>query len=355
MIKQLELFTTYQQTAWQAVLQQTTHYDFYHLPSYHAMPQSEGEPVLLVYREGNLVAALPLIIRAIATVAGLEGCPYKDATSVYGYPGPLVNEAGLRDPAFLARFHQALTSFAVEQNLVAIFSRLHPLLENHHCLQGIGAITPLSNTVSVDLTLDTETQLAHYRKSHRYEVRRARRAGLQVYRDQSWHAYEKFIELYTQTMRRVNAAVHYFFDRSFFTELKDALGDQMQLFVAEMDNQICAAALFVRTGNIVQYHLSGSDDNYLKWAPSKVIIDEARQWGSEIGAHTLHLGGGVGSSNDSLFELKAGFSPRQHTFYVWRWQAQPQIYDELVAARTHWLKQHDKAISAQNYFPLYRA
>jgi len=355
MTKHLNLITAEHQEEWQEILDQVLTYDFYHLPGYHLLGKKQDQPVMIVYREGNMLAALPLILRNITNISGLEGCQYKDATSVYGYPGPLFNRFGAQDCKFIHRFHQAITSFALEHNIVTVFSRLHPLLENHRGLQGIGTVTALSRTVSIDLSLETDNQFAQYRKSHRYEVRRARRDGMIAYHAQDWSAYDKFIHLYTQTMKRVNAAPQYFFDQDFFDNLKFVLKDHLHLFVAELDGNVCAASLFVRTGNIIQYHLSGSDENYSKWAPTKLIIDEARLWGKQAGAHYLHLGGGVGSNNDSLFELKAGFSPAQHTFYIWQWKVQNKVYDELINARADWLEKNGKKLIGKDFFPLYRA
>ena len=69
---------------WGEVIEQCEQYDFYHSFDYHQISKREGEkPVLLEFRDGDNLVALPLLIRNI------DGTSYKDATSVYGYAGPI--------------------------------------------------------------------------------------------------------------------------------------------------------------------------------------------------------------------------------------------------------------------------
>jgi hypothetical protein len=341
------------------VLEQTTGYDFYHLPGYHELheKQGEGAGVMLVYAEDDKIIALPLLVRDVSSIPGLGAFRgYYDATSVYGYAGPIASRPARTDSAFLARFHHQLQAFAIERQWVSIFSRLHPLLNNHLLLTGNGETIGLSDTISIDLTLPPAEQFARYRKSHRYEVRRARREGLTVLHDHARSAYGEFIRLYTDTMRRVHAAEHYFFDQAYFDGLQAALGARLHLFLAVKEGDICAASLFVHTHDIIQYHLSASAEGCMQWAPSKLIIDHVRQWGSEMGARWLHLGGGVGSSEDDLFRFKKGFSPDHHRFYIWKWIVQPEIYDTITEARYRWLIDHTPDLSAHSssFFPAYR-
>src|SRR5262245_59033752 len=82
-----------QQAEWMDVLAQSFRYDFYHLPHYHALAELRGEGLaqLFVYTEGPYAIAVPLLLRPLATVPGLAdlGAGWWDATSVYGYAGPI--------------------------------------------------------------------------------------------------------------------------------------------------------------------------------------------------------------------------------------------------------------------------
>lgn len=43
----------------------------------------------------------------------------------------------------------------------------------------------------------------------------------------------------------------------------------------------------------MQYHLAGTTEGYIRQAPMKLILDEARLLGNELGLEYLYLGGGV--------------------------------------------------------------
>jgi hypothetical protein len=348
-VSALEVIPATDAARWHEVLSQTDGFDFYHLPEYHwvAEQNGEGRGVLFVYREASQVAAWPFLLRPVEMLAGLEqaGQGFHDATSVYGYPGPICSSGVRNDTAFIHRFNLALQGTFKELKLVSLFSRLHPLLENV-ALVTMGAVAGLGETVCIDLSLSPATQMACYRKSHRYEVRKARRQGMQVYQDQDWTHFDDFFQLYTVTMRKVDADERYYFDRRYFLRLREALGERLQLFVAQQDGIVCSAALFIHTGDIIQYHLAGSDPDYAKLAPSKLVLDEARLWGNSLGTHFLHLGGGVGSRKDSLFSFKAGFSPLRCKFFVWHYTVLPEMYSQLVDARRIWLAENGMSLAS---------
>ena len=69
---------------WKKTLNNISHFDFYHTYDYHNLSKLDNEKaVLLKYTEENKTILFPLLIRKIS------GTEYFDATSVYGYAGPL--------------------------------------------------------------------------------------------------------------------------------------------------------------------------------------------------------------------------------------------------------------------------
>ncbi len=336
---------------WMAVLEQAEGYDFYHLPAYHTLndPSHDGEGMLMFMQEREKLLALPLLMRPVGDGTWL------DATSVYGYPGPLISRQAAADPAFIARFHQALTAFLIQHGVVSVFSRLHPILRNHRWLGGLGALVPLGQTVAIDLSLPPEQQWAQYRSNHRRNIRRLRRMQARVIHDRDLEHLETFTALYTETMRRVRAHRRYFFTLDYFKRLF-AIGPpaSFHLFVCEIDGEIVSGGVFSHCQGVVQYHLGGTATAWLKQAPMKLIFDQVRIWAHGMGARWFHLGGGVGSSEDSLFRFKAGFSSARFPFYVWKWIVQPDAYQQLVEARRAWYRSHGRPFPNTSFFPAYR-
>ena len=104
---------------------------------------------------------------------------------------------------------------------------------------------------------------------------------------------------------------------------------------------------------IVQAHLAGTNEGLRQLSPLKVLLDDARSWARNRGNHVLHLGGGRGGKEDSLFAFKARFSARRHAFHTGRWILEPRLYRELVEARWRGLGSCDS--TGEGFFPAYRA
>lgn len=333
---------------WARLLSEVQGYDFYHLPAYHTMAEvrGEGEAVMCAYREGEFVIAIPLLLRRIKDIQGVEDCLALDATSVYGYPGPIVSRPP--SPEIVRRFQSALKRALKGRNVVAVFSRLHPLLPQVDCLRGLGWLEPAGLTTCIDLRLAEEEQMARYRQNHRYGISKLQRRGVVCFADSDFQHLGHFIDLYYETMTRVGARRHYLFDRRYFDELRGAVGQSLHLYICYYDGQPISGGLFVHTGDIVQYHLGGTDGRYLKWAPTKLVFDTVRRDFSGR-ASWFHLGGGLGAQSDSLFHFKKGFGGEAYLFVLWKWVVQERTYEALCRQRFR----AEEELSG-TFFPRYR-
>ena len=112
--------------------------------------------------------------------------------------------------------------------------------------------------------------------------------------------------------------------------------------------------MFTICDGIVQYHLGGTRNEFIEFSPMTLMIDTVRLWANEIGARVFHLGGGVGSKEDSLFHHKAGFSDRRHDFTTWRFIVTPNIYRELCEQRIRMNELQGLEPTSAEYFPAYR-
>ena len=342
-----------QETEWNAVLAAVRSHDFYHLAQYHRLAEERGEGTahLFTCREGDFTLALPLLLRPIQIAGEVAGC---DATSVYGYAGPLASHAEM--PAAIVRgFQEALEEEMGKRGVVSVFSRLHPLIAQTGLLSGIGDCGTQGETVSIDLTLPPEEQWAHYRPTNKSRIKKLLRAGVVCTRDPDLRHLSEFVWIYHQTMRRVNAQDSYFFDVEYFECLADCLGPVLELFVATLDGVVIGAALFTICDGIVQFHLGGTSDEFAKNAPTALLIETARLWANERGARVLHLGGGVGSKGGSLFFFKAGFSQNRHTFPTWRWIVDPPAYDKLCDRVARENATRGREWTSREFFPQYRS
>jgi hypothetical protein len=346
---------TDQQDEWDQLMSRCPH-DFYHLASYHRMAEESGEGTarLLVFEDSEALVLAPILLRCVSDVEGLEESQSVDITSVYGYSGPVASQNGMgriRAKQFLEAVNEYLDSI----HGCCAFARLHPLLGQTHILAESGSIRAEGQTVSIDLTATAEQQWAEVRSGHKYDLKRLHKAGFTCFRDADLDHLDEFIALYHGTMKRIGAGDFYRFDRTYFHQLLSLEGANFSLFVCLLDGVVACGGLFSLCDGIVQYHLSGTNEQFSKTAPTKLMLDEVRKWAIVQGARVFHLGGGVGSKRDSLFAFKAGFSKRRHTFNLWTWIRDEEAYRALVARRAAHLGIPEPALTGASYFPAYRA
>ncbi|MCE5198341.1 MAG: GNAT family N-acetyltransferase [Armatimonadota bacterium] len=346
---QLDILTTAESDNWQNTLAEIGTYDTYHMPSYHKIAEEcgEGKAMLLVYRQNDYIIAFPMLIRDIKIPRTHALTGLKDTTSAYGYGGPVANR---EVPAeVLMKFNAALHDFYTSNNVVSAFARFHPLLMNSDILFGYGEVAEIGATISIDLTPSPDEQYANYRRAHRRTMEKLWRAGFTV-RKASHEELDEFIYIYYQTMARNDADDYYYFDKFYFHRLFEEMPGVPQLFFCDDEDVAVSSCIAFQCNGIVQGHLGGTLNNYLPLAPMKLVLDCVREWGNEIGAHTFHLGGGVGCRRDSLFEFKRGFSRREHVCHVWRNIVDQDAYDDLCHEAVHATGVHPD----DDFFPMYR-
>ena len=334
--------------AWDEWLGRAPH-DFYHRAAYHAFAERMGEG-----RAWMVVHGTPERFMAWPYVASFED-GRTDANSVYGYTGPV--GLGLDDTAFRARAWSEIRAAWADQELVTLFTRFHPLLQNwRHCegfrgdeLTPGGEVLHLGRSVSIDLTHDRETRRRLYPKVLRQEIKESERAGLVVERDSEWSTYPTFAELYRATMRNNEASERYMFSDRYFEALRDALGSLGHLAVAKVEGEAAAILLLTVCGDIAEAHLTGVNAKFRALSPLKGLLDGVADIARSLGATRLHLGAGRGGHEDSLFAFKARFSSIRHDFKVGRWILDKSAYRALLCAHC------GDAAPDVGYFPAYRA
>jgi len=324
---------------WSEIIKQATIYDFHHTAYFHKIDTNSVSKLLLFSDRDNFIA-LPIVIRPI------EGTDYFDITSVYGYAGPIYSFVKNHETTeLIAFFRKNFLDFCKEQNIISVFSRLHPLIEQTNIIENLGEIVNLNKTVAIDLTKSADEQRKEYRKSLKSELNQLRRKEIVVREATTKEEIDAFIAIYYETMDRVEATANYYFSKEYFYEFLNNQDFDAKLLIAVKDNKVIAGAIFTFTDKIMQYHLAGTTEEYIRETPMKLILDEARLYGNGTSAENLHLGGGVGGhDDDSLFRFKSGFSKDFKQFSVWKYIVNQAVYDEL-----------SKGKEVSGFFPLYRS
>lgn len=341
---------------WSETLSQLPH-DVYHLPDYVALDarRTQTLPEAFLLQDEDKIFFAPYLLRSCSDIADSSDREIYDIISPYGYPGILMSDAAIDNPEFpdfaLQQFRQTLQ----ERGVCSAFLRLHPILgEKFAKVFQSDPLTENGKTVSMDLTLDEGQIWAKTRRGHQSTINKCIRLGLTV-RTVSFAEYlDEFIDIYEETMNRVQAQDSYYFDRDYFEGLLK-LGDKVHLGIVESEDKIVCACLFFESCGIVQAHLGGTRTEFLKQSPFNLLLHQMRLWAKARGNQYLHIGGGVGGKKDNLYTFKSGFSKQRHEFFTLRSVVDPEGYNDLLQLRAKSLNKSVEELEQSQFFPAYRA
>ena len=257
---------------WNKVLMQFQ-YDVYHTLEYLQLSvrkQSGSEVTGLFYVDEvtKKKIFLPIIISPLPSELGGAASGF-DISVPYGYGGPIADDTV--DNETFERFFRSLYQWAQKREIISGFLRWHPLFQLPEYISNndfiINGVTLAVDLESFDGGVDDAS-----RATHRSEIRWLIRNGYQVIWD-NWQFFEIFQQLYSDTMRRLKSAESYQFDTTYFTDLKDAMGQMLHLgVVVNGEGDVAAAALFTECNGIVQYSLSASDERFRRKSPNKTSL-----------------------------------------------------------------------------------
>ena len=333
---------------WNKLVRAFTKCDVYYLSGYTKAFQhhGDGEPLLIYYEDDEIRGMNVVMKRDIATDMRFKGKippnTYFDLITPYGYGGWGVEGEGNTEPMF-----SEYEEWAKEQNVVSEFVRFHPVLNNAHFSRSAYEVIPLGGTIALDISSE-EKIWANITSKSRNMIRKAEKNGITIHKGRSSELFETFRKIYNATMDKDNADAYYYFAPEFYESIRVDLPDNSEVFYAEYENKIIAASIIIFENNRLNYHLSGSIREYQHLAPTNLLLYKAALWGCEKGFETFHLGGGVGSGEDSLFKFKKSFYRGEPCRYqIGKKIFLPKEYDMLLSLRGD--------MPQGGFFPKYRA
>ncbi len=343
---------------WKETLQKLR-YDTYHLPEYVALEakRNRHQPEALLVSEADKIFFVPYLLRSCNNLVELTDNQEEvlDVISPYGYPGILLSDAARKNSQFVHNAFNELKQTFQSRGICSAFLRLHPILSDEFPeVFPPKSLTNNGETVSIDLSLDTNKIWAQTRRGHQSTINKCKRLGLTARTGSLADYIDEFLSIYKETMDRLQAQDSYYFDRDYFTDLLK-LDDHLHLGIVESEGQIISAGLMFECCGIVQGHLAGTKTEFLKQSPFSLQLHHSRLWAKERGNKFLHIGGGVGGNKDKLFTFKSGFSRQRHQFFTMRLIIDEAKYDRLVSQRAQTKNIPITQLKESNFFPAYRA
>ena len=341
----LSVYTLEDTEKWDAIVHSFHDYDVYWLSGYVITFQvhGDGDPILFFYDDGSTRGINVVMMRDIATSAPFKGnleenC-YFDIATPYGYGGWLIEGENVE------KLFQTYFDWLEINNIICEFVRFHPLVKNHESCRNFYDIDSLGEVVHMDLS-SPEVIWEKLTSENRNRIRKAIKNSVHVQHGNSPEIYVEFQRIYNATMDRNKAANYYYFDQTFYETVLNELTQNSQIFWAEKDGDVIAASIMIFANEHLNFHLSGSLEEYNALAPNNLIMYNAAIWGYENGYKSFLLGGGVGSKDDTLLRYKKTFykGERNH-FFIGKKIISTEKYNYLVNLR---------GIDNSQFFPQYR-
>lgn len=344
---------------WEVIVKSFKEYDIYYLPNYVKAfwYHGDGIPTLFYYESEEVRGINVVMIRDIAAISIFdEKIPrntYFDMITPYGYGGFILEGNITKDS--IENLNEEYTSYCFKERIVSEFVRFHPFYHSEKELNNIYNIKELGKTITMKL-VSQEQIWNNLISKNRNMVRKAKNAGIKIYQGREPVLYDKFRTLYYQTMEKDNAKSYYYFSEEFFHSILEDCKYSSLIFYALLEGKIIAMAIILFQGKKMHYHLSASDVNYKHLAPTNLLLYEAACFGCENGYEMFHLGGGLGSMEDSLYKYKCSFyKVGGNPFYVGKKIFNQLVYDQLVDIRNKSVKANEEEMKINTYFPYYRA
>jgi hypothetical protein len=259
-------------------------------------------------------------------------------TTPYGYGGPVTVGEDLPPAAFAAAYE----AWAAEAGALTTFVRFHPLFGNQRHAPAGAELERLADTATWPLDAERDPYEDMHAK-HRSDVRKCEQAGVEV-TVEAGGSLDEFVTLYEATMRDREAADFYFFPPEYWSALTAGLGERLLRLDARLEGELVASTLCIATAPWLHYHLAAMDDTGRTLGASKLLLLEAARWGRARGLAELHLGSGLGGSEDSLWKFKQRFSDHPgREFWIGKLVHDEAAYRKLAGTD-----------SAAGFFPAYR-
>jgi hypothetical protein len=310
--------------------------DIYFSSEYYKMHQEnkDGNAKLFCFKDGiGNIAIYPFLLNKINCNLDAE---FYDIETAYGYGGPISNTV---NQEFLSDFEETFIEYCNLNNIIAEFIRFHPLIENQNIFKKNIKIISDRKTIYLDLSKGIEAIWNEDIKSkNRNLIRKAIKNGLYVEKSTDFEAFKR---IYYNTMDKVDARKHYYFNDEYFENVM--VNDSNSLLVVKRENKTVAAAIFMIYGKYFHYHLAGSLKEELKYSPNNLLLWEAINYAIKNGCKIMHFGGGLSDNpEDSLFKFKSSFSKNFANFYIGKRVHNRKIYDFLIAK---WENENNKKAS----------
>lgn len=284
--------------------------DVFYTPEYAAVAaeflHKDGRPLCAALETPAGFVLYPFLERKLETVLAGTGVssPARDATGLYGRNGLTVSTD---DPAVLAAFHAAFSAWARASGVLCSFDRYHPVLENHRWAPPGSRLVDIGGFVVADLTIPAAEAEAAFKHSIRKSIKKAERAGVEVFSEASTAHLGDYLKVYAHTMQRREARDFYYVEPAYYQAIAERLPGSFRFFHARLGGEVVSTELVLVHGDYVHSFLGGTLREAMDKCPNHLLKREIMRWARGAGCKHFLLGGGETPRN-SIWAYKLGYA-----------------------------------------------
>jgi hypothetical protein len=235
----------------------------------------------------------------------VPGTTIKDASSPYGYGGPLSTS---NDAQFLAVAWDAYASWMRAQRVAVEYVRFHPVLGNERHYGG--HVVDNRQVVTVDLLADDIAST--YPPRLRQTLKKAAAAGLVYEECDLKDRAAAFGAYHRAAMREMQADPFYLFGDEYFDRIATSGLATLGLCRHPSNDDWLAACLFLDGAGVREYHLAATNEAGRRLGASSFALHQATLAARRLGLRQLYLAGGTDARPDNpLLFFKSSFSPQR--------------------------------------------
>jgi hypothetical protein len=303
--------------------------DIYFTPEYYSLYENygDGKAYCFVFEKEGNTALYPFLINSINKLGYELDKEYFDIQGAYGYNGVVSSSY---DVDFIESFYSAFNQFAIENRIVAEFTRFHPLIENHLFSNNYLPLIYDRKTVYLELNKEIDEIISQYKKSTRQEYRWCKSKFNLIVKvlENKDTKLNEFYTIYYDSMTRVNSNKYLFFSKNYFQDLINNVPNVS--FYVYYDDKLIAAAITFIHGNYMQGHLGGTLTEYLYMSPNTLLYTEMAIIGKNAGCKYFHIGGGTNDDlSNKLLKFKLNFSSTTKDFFIGKRVYNEEIYSQI--------------------------
>ena len=302
--------------------------DVYFTPEYYSLYErnGDGEVNCFIFEKDGNIVLYPFLKNSINQLGYSLDDEYFDIQGAYGYNGMLSSSD---DTSFLNDFWHTFDQFCKDNNIVAEFTRFHPILKNHSLGNGHFDIIFDRKTVFLDLKQSEDEIFAGLRKSTRKHILKASQTieiRKAAYTEEN---VDTFFSIYVENMKKVNSIPYLFFSREHFMNMFKL--DNIEFFIAYLDDQPIACYSGLVSKEYYGNYLRASLTEYNKTGVNPLMYWSMIQSAKNHGCQFVHFGGGTnGDLDNTLLQYKMNFSQTLTDFYIGKKIHNKEVYSEVL-------------------------